>query len=58
MLTAGQLSDLFRRLDRDGNGKLSLDEFLELSSKLKWDTHEDTMARYDYTMTSDYWLLK
>ena len=30
MLTFEQLSDLFRRLDRDGNGELDLEEFLQV----------------------------
>jgi len=45
MLTFEQLSDLFRRLDRDGNGELDLDEFLQISSKLKLNASEDYISR-------------
>lgn len=45
MLTFEQLSDLFRRLDRDGNGELDLEEFLQISSKLKLNASEDYIAR-------------
>lgn len=31
MLTAVQLSDLFRRLDSDGSGELDMDEFLKIT---------------------------
>lgn len=45
MLTFEQLSDLFRRLDRDGNGELDLDEFLQISTKLKLNASEDYISR-------------
>lgn len=47
MLTYEQLSDLFRRLDRDGNGELDLEEFLQISSKLKLNASEDYISRWD-----------
>ncbi len=37
MLSAQQLSDLFRRLDADGSGELDLEEFKGLAKKLKID---------------------
>ena len=50
MLTSGQLSDLFRRLDRDGNGELDLEEFSQIINKLKIKASEDFVARcYIYT---------
>ena len=41
MLTSSQLSDLFRRLDKDGTGELDLGEFLAIASKLKLVAPED-----------------
>jgi hypothetical protein len=41
MLTSAQISDLFRRLDRDGNGELDLEEFLQVSKKLKLEATEE-----------------
>lgn len=41
MLTAVQLSDLFRRLDSDASGELDMDEFLKITSKLKINDDED-----------------
>ena len=35
MLSTAQLSDLFRRLDKDGSGELDLDEFMLIVDKLK-----------------------
>ena len=45
MLTSAQISDLFRRLDRDGNGELDLEEFLQVSKKLKIDESEEYITR-------------
>jgi Ca2+-binding EF-hand superfamily protein len=44
MLTSAQISDLFRRLDRDGNGELDLEEFLQVSKKLKLEATEEYMT--------------
>ncbi len=41
MLTAVQLSDLFRRLDSDASGELDMDEFLKITNKLKISDNED-----------------
>ena len=46
MLSTACLSDLFRRLDRDGNGELDLGEFLQVSKKLKWDADEELLTRF------------
>jgi hypothetical protein len=46
MLTSAQISDLFRRLDRDGNGELDLEEFLQVSKKLKLEATEEYMTGY------------
>lgn len=48
MLTSGQLSDLFRRLDRDGNGELDLDEFTQIISKLKINATEEFITRFKF----------
>jgi hypothetical protein len=45
MLTTGQLSDLFRRLDRDGNGELDLEEFTQIISKMKINATEEFITR-------------
>jgi Ca2+-binding EF-hand superfamily protein len=45
MLTSGQLSDLFRRLDRDGNGELDLEEFTQIISKMKINATEEFITR-------------
>ena len=45
MLTSSQLSDLFRRLDRNGNGVLEAAEFADIISKLKMDVSEDFVKR-------------
>lgn len=45
MLTNGQLSDLFRRLDTDGNGELDIEEFLKIIVKLKLDASDNFVAR-------------
>jgi Ca2+-binding EF-hand superfamily protein len=47
MLTYEQLSDLFRRLDRDGNGELDLEEFLQITNKLKLNATEDYISRWE-----------
>lgn len=44
MLTSSQLADLFRRLDRDGNGELDIDEFISIASKLKLNVPEAFFA--------------
>jgi hypothetical protein len=44
-LTCGQLADVFRRLDRDGNGELALDEFIPIISKLKLNVSEEFATR-------------
>lgn len=36
MLTSGQLSDLFRRLDTSGDGELDYEEFQNITTKLKF----------------------
>jgi hypothetical protein len=46
MLTSCQLSDLFRRLDKNGNGELELSEFLLIIKKLKIAVDEDFVNRY------------
>jgi hypothetical protein len=45
MLTCGQISDLFRRLDKDGNGALDLEEFLQIIAKLKINASEEFIAK-------------
>jgi hypothetical protein len=40
MLTCDQLSDLFRRLDRNGNGTLEKSEFMEIVKKLRLEVSE------------------
>jgi hypothetical protein len=45
MLTSCQLSDLFRRLDKNGNGELELSEFLLIIKKLKIPVDEDYVNR-------------
>lgn len=44
MLTSAQLSDLFTRLDKNGDGVLDLDEFIGLIRLLKVDVSEDYVA--------------
>lgn len=46
MMTSGQLSDLFRRLDKDGNGELDLEEFTQIISKLQMNVSEEFVAKY------------
>lgn len=41
MLTSSQLSDLFRRLDANGDGELDLDEFLSIIKKLNLGSQEE-----------------
>lgn len=41
MLTCDQLSDLFRRLDRNGNGTLEKAEFVDIVKKLRLNVSED-----------------
>jgi Ca2+-binding EF-hand superfamily protein len=45
MLTSCQLSDLFRRLDKNGNGELELSEFLLIIQKLKFPVDEEYVNR-------------
>lgn len=45
MLTSSQLSDLFSRLDRNGDGELDLDEFTGIIKMLKINTSADYIAR-------------
>ena len=45
MLTSSQLSDLFSRLDRNGDGELDLDEFTGIIKMLKINTTADYIAR-------------
>jgi hypothetical protein len=45
MMTSGQLSDLFRRLDKDGNGELDLEEFTQIISKLQMNVGEEFVAK-------------
>jgi hypothetical protein len=44
MLTSAQLSDLFTRLDKNGDGVLDLDEFIGLIRLLKVEVSEDDAA--------------
>jgi hypothetical protein len=50
MFTSGQISDLFRRLDKDGNGALDLEEFLQIISKLNINATEEFVAKYVYIL--------
>ena len=45
MMTSGQLSDLFRRLDKDGNGELDLEEFTQIISKLQMNVSEEFVTK-------------
>lgn len=44
MLTYSELSDLFRRLDKDGSGTLDLEEFAQIITKLKIAGSEEYVA--------------
>lgn len=44
MLTYSELSDLFRRLDKDGSGSLDLEEFAQIITKLKIVGSEEYVA--------------
>jgi len=57
MLSAQQLSDLFRRLDADGSGELDLEEFKGLAKKLKIDATGSTtysLPTYSLTYSPNY----
>jgi hypothetical protein len=51
MLTSCQLSDLFRRLDKNGNGELELSEFLLIIKKLKFPVEEEYVNRFASSAT-------
>lgn len=52
MMTTGQLSDLFRRLDKDGNGELDLEEFTQIVSKLQMDISEEFVIKVFHKVDS------
>jgi hypothetical protein len=52
MMTSGQLSDLFRRLDKDGNGELDLEEFTQIVSKLQMDISEEFVIKIFHKVNS------
>ncbi|MFN9983207.1 MAG: hypothetical protein ACK53Y_24985, partial [bacterium] len=43
-LSSSQLSDLFNRLDKNGDGELDLEEFTGIIKVLKLDVEEDYIA--------------
>jgi hypothetical protein len=46
MLTCSQLSDLFRRLDKDGSGELDIEEFLDITKKLHLAEDVEFITKY------------
>lgn len=52
-LTSSQLTDLFNRLDRNGDGSLDLDEFTDIIQMLKLHVSEDYIAKIFRNFNTD-----
>ena len=53
MMTYGQLSELFRRLDLSGDGELDLEEFCNIRNKIKLDVEESFLVRFVFSLHTD-----
>jgi hypothetical protein len=57
MMTYGQLSELFRRLDLSGDGELDLEEFCNIRNKINLDVDEPFLVRFVFSKCSSWLLL-